>query len=444
MDALFRRWVADVTGGTVEKVERATLGASRATWLLDVRRNDGSLSELVLRHDTGDGPLSDTELSMTREAQLYRALNRAGIKAPTLIAASPDGTATLVTRVPGRADFAGLNDEQRDAVIESFFVELARLHSLDPDMLDTGFRRPSNAQENALCDLDLWHAIFERYDRKAPLTRWLFGWLRRHAPDEVDGTVLCHGDCGPGNFLHHDGELSAILDWEFAHLGDPMDDLAWILTRATQMGLPGLEEHFERYADLAGVALDWDRIRYYQIFVGVRMIVSCLGALERRSGNMNAAIYFNLPMVLNVHLVSLVAAYEGVELPVADIAVGRTDTGDTEVLDSIADDLANVLLPDLTDPNARARATGMQSLIAHLQAVEVRGPAVAEAELADLADLLGRRPATMGHGWAALDDHVRTTGADHDAQLLVYFGRMAQRQLILWPGMGFMTAAAVE
>lgn len=83
-----------------------------------------------------------------------------------------------MTRVAGTAELSGLDDEQRDSAIKTLFVELARLHRLAPDDLDTGFRRLANAGENALCDLDLWQTIFENDGRKALLTRWLFGWLR--------------------------------------------------------------------------------------------------------------------------------------------------------------------------------------------------------------------------------------------------------------------------
>ncbi len=55
--------------------------------------------------------------------------------------------------------------------------------------------------------------------------------LRRLAPASVPRTVVCHGDVGPGNFLHDGARVTALLDWEFAHLGDPMDDLAWWVFR---------------------------------------------------------------------------------------------------------------------------------------------------------------------------------------------------------------------
>lgn len=56
--------------------------------------------------------------------------------------------------------------------------------------------------------------------------------LREIAPASVPGLpgrgdVIVHGDFGPQNVLIEDGRISALLDWEFAHVGRPIEDLAW-------------------------------------------------------------------------------------------------------------------------------------------------------------------------------------------------------------------------
>lgn len=89
------------------------------------------------------------------------------------------------------------------------------------------------------------------------------------------------------------------------------------------MGLTGIEEHFERYAKLAAVTPDWERIRNYRIVVAVRMIVSCSARSNAGPANTNAAIYFNLPVMLNAQAVSLLATYEGVGLPAVDLLSER-------------------------------------------------------------------------------------------------------------------------
>lgn len=85
-----RAFVEAATGGRIERFERTATGASRATWLVDVE-GPGGTARLVARRDTGDGPLSGTELSLAREAAVYRALAPTPVRIPRLLAASDDG-----------------------------------------------------------------------------------------------------------------------------------------------------------------------------------------------------------------------------------------------------------------------------------------------------------------------------------------------------------------
>jgi len=438
-------WVGAVTGGAIISAQRTATGASRGTWLVDVRAPGGEVRELVLRHDTGDGPLSGSELTMGREAKLLKALYAAGIRAPQVVAVSGDGNSTLVVRVPGTSDYSGLTDDQREAVMTDFFTELARVHSLDIGPLDVDFRRPATPAENPLVDLDLWEGHFKTFRRSAssmPLVAWAFAWLRRNAPTNAERTSVCHGDCGPGNFLHHQGKVSAILDWEFSHFGDPMDDLGWVVWRAASMGEAFLTRHFERYGALAGVTVDWRRIRYYEIFVQVRMAVACLGALERRSGNMNAAIYFNVAPALEARIVSLIAHYEGVDLPPIALPEGSQGTIESEVADTLISDLSQVIIPSLTDDVVNQRAGGDLTLLMHLRAVDQRGAGLEMAELASLASLLGARPSSLADGWATLGKLVADAAGARHQQLLAHFHQTAAFHAALWPGIGNIMRAA--
>jgi len=108
-----------------------------------------------------------------------------------------------------------------------------------------------------------------------------FDWLHQNAPDTVDRTVLCHGDAGPGNFLFEGNRVTALLDWEFSHFGDPLDDLAWIVFRShfTPGGFGDVRLLFSKWSQLTGLPLDFKRIEYYQVLVLVRCAVSCLVAM---------------------------------------------------------------------------------------------------------------------------------------------------------------------
>jgi aminoglycoside phosphotransferase (APT) family kinase protein len=432
-------WIAEITAGTVTSFERVETGSSRGTWLVDVKVDDGAdagLRRLVLRRDTGDGPLSGTELSLAREAVVYAALGDSGVAIPRLVARSPDGNALLVERSSGGADVAAIGDEAtRRAVALSFVERLAQLHALDASALDLpGFSRPETPAERGLADLGLWERIFvERVTRPAPLFRWAYRWLRAHAPTSGSRTVVCHGDVGPGNYLFEGDEVTAILDWEFAHLGDPMDDIAWLTVRGhhlVRFGDPGAE--LARYTELTGTPVDAARVRWYQALVLTRMATACLVALDRSGEGMDRSTYFNLLPLLARLLTPVVAELAGVEVDDPDVPAPGDGTDRAEVMEALFGDLLGVVMPAVEGGVAQRRAAGMASLLLHLQAADRLQPAMDDADLADLANPLRRRPSSYREGLVALDEVVRGEGGDDEA-LLRYFHRSAVRRARLWP-----------
>ena len=96
-------WLAEVTGGVPLTVERRIGGASRAGFAVDARHPDGTVDELWLRLETGVGPQAATAYTLAREAAVYRALQGQGVRVARLVATHPDGSAFLLSRVPGRS-----------------------------------------------------------------------------------------------------------------------------------------------------------------------------------------------------------------------------------------------------------------------------------------------------------------------------------------------------
>jgi aminoglycoside phosphotransferase (APT) family kinase protein len=79
----------------------------------------------------------------------------------------------------------------------------------------------------ALRQLEFWQGRFERWAlRPHPMAHRAFAWLRR-SPPKASRVAIVHGDCRLGNFLERNDRITAILDWELVHLGDPIEDLGW-------------------------------------------------------------------------------------------------------------------------------------------------------------------------------------------------------------------------
>lgn len=284
-----REWVERETGAAVVGASAIGQGASRRIWAVDLDRG----CPLVVREDTGTGPVAGTPLDLAREAAVYRALSASGLPVPALHGVSPDGAALLLTRAVGTEDLRRSSPDDRGAVIADYAQCLARLHDLDVGALQLGPLAPSDPAASAtLADIALWRSIHEirsGHWASAPVPVAL-SWLADHVPDAAGSRSLCHGDAGPGNFLHADGRVTAMLDWEFAHVGDPHDDLAWVAVRNQVLRHPiELSIAYRTWRDASGEDIDGGLLEYFRALVLTRMLISCDASLSAVAGDERAA-----------------------------------------------------------------------------------------------------------------------------------------------------------
>jgi aminoglycoside phosphotransferase (APT) family kinase protein len=169
--------------------------------------------------------------------------------------------------------------DERRAVGRDYLTCLGRLHLLDVSTLPLpGFDRD---------DLELWTSIYEERAKawSRPPSVLALAWLRDNAPPPTEVPSLCHGDAGPGNFLFAGGTVTALLDWEFAHLGDPHDDLAWVTVRNHLMGQPiDVADAFAAWHSTTGLPIVDARLEYYRVFVLTRMAISCDATFAWKDG----------------------------------------------------------------------------------------------------------------------------------------------------------------
>lgn len=317
-----RAWVSHTLGVAVAGARPLGSGASRRTWSLELA--DGR--RLVLREDTGTGPVAGTPLTLTREAAVYRALEATPIPVPHLVEVHPDGRALVLAHFEGSDDLRAAPRAERAAAGRDYLAWLARLHRLDPDGLDLGPLRVPPGTSPVRHDLDLWQAIHDTRGGpdRTPAAALALAWLRGHPPPDPAPASLCHGDAGPGNFLHHAGRVTALLDWEFAHVGDPHDDLAWVAVRNQLLGRPlDVADAGAAWRAASGATVDADRLEYYRALVLARMLVSCDATLAWRGGDASDA---RVQAVLQPWLaVATLEALARAGCPPADLADARRE-----------------------------------------------------------------------------------------------------------------------
>ena len=268
-----RRWVEAETGSTVVAAQTIGRGASRQIWAVSLSTD----RELVVRVDTGDGPVAGTPLTLAREAAAYHALAGADVPIPWLHAVHPDGTALLLDRVPGDDQLTALAEPERRSVAEDFGRCLGRLHQLAPDGLELGPLAIPNGVDPTAHDVGLWCSIdrSRRSESSSPVAPVALRQLAASVPSATR-VSLCHGDAGPGNFLHDAGRVTALLDWEFAHLGDPHDDLAWVAVRNQVLRHPlDVAATFAAWRTTTGAPIDLARLEWFRALVLARLLISC-------------------------------------------------------------------------------------------------------------------------------------------------------------------------
>ncbi len=263
---------------SVAELVRLTGGASRETWTCVV---DG-LRVVVQRQRPG------AERDMSVEASVLRAAHAAGVPVPEVLAytehdpdeGNDEGGATLVTRHVAGETIARkiLRDDTYAAARGTLAAELgralARVHRIRAD------------QVSGLVEIDPTIAYRERLDEIGephPAFELASQWLHEHRPSAPTSVGVVHGDYRLGNVIVDADGLQAVIDWELAHLGDPMEDLGWLCVPAWRFGsrLPAAgvgtrEQLFAAYGEESGVVVDPEVVRWWEVSGILRWGMICV------------------------------------------------------------------------------------------------------------------------------------------------------------------------
>ena len=401
-------WAAEVVGERAVELVRRPGGGSHQAW--DVVGEHG---RWFLRADPV-APAAHVHYTLRREADIYRAVHAIGLPTAQVLGIHPTLEAVLLERVEGDAAFAPLPADAQVAIIDDFAPWLAKLHAADPSDLGlSALGDVATIDEGTRRELEIWEARLVASGAVDPFLTACFRWLSEHVPDTGgQRPSLVQGDTGPGNFLHDGSRVTAFLDFELAHVGDPMTDLAWVSTRNAQEPVPDFERFLNRYADTAGRPPEHDRIRYHALFAELRIAV--LGATRRwRPGSDlpaqmleyewgNRLIYGALHRRLTVEALASAA---GVAMPGVDL-MPLEDTENTLYFDAALHQMRNYIGPKLDDPWASRLLKGLARSTKYLREVDRSAGRDTEAELDDLGALLGHRPDSIDSGNLALQERV--------------------------------------
>ncbi|MCP4905823.1 MAG: phosphotransferase family protein [bacterium] len=426
-----RNWVEAMTGAPLVRAARHFAGASREAWCLDA--GEGLETQpLFLLRDKGDGQGS------ARDAAVLRALAGSAVPVPEVVAFDPSRSLLLLERIPGRSDFPAVDQESEREPTAKHLMELTgQLHALEVGSLNIPhLELPGRPEDCALGSIEQVRAALRALGGAAdPFFSFALDWLQDHVPSDVSRYSLVHSDMGPGNFLYQGGRVTGIVDWEVAHYGDPMEDLAAIAIRDMATAVGDLPTRFEEYRASTGREVDLSRVHYYRALVLVRNSLMIGLGLARPAPGFDV-VEMTMYQTLLARAASLVLCDNlGIDRPSASASLPPLD-GEAPVdkmrgpfLATMARDLAQTVAPAIDDPTAGRVCAGVGRGLEMLEHEERVGGGLDRRENDDLSELLGRSDRGKPESERALRVLLTGSGArDVDrAALARYFARRFHR-----------------
>ena len=270
----------------IEHLRRTSAGFSRENWVFDAVVGSRREAFIARRDPVGSVLRTDRRV----ETKVLTHLETTTVPVPRLRWTDLEGgrlgrPAMVMEFVQGRCEPFALNGteplESRVALAHTIYDVLAGIHMVDIEGLDLPDPGPAAARSALNHWIDELRAV--QLEPEPEMEFVLTHLLDTAPPNDV--TRLVHGDFKPGNVLLVSDQISAVLDWETAHLGDPHEDLGWV-TNPLRQGEHRIATAWEpadllaRWSDRTGLPVDPVRLRWWQILANFKLAVIVLSGIR--------------------------------------------------------------------------------------------------------------------------------------------------------------------
>lgn len=283
----------------VAGMTRLSGGASQETWAFHTV--GGGDAELILRRAPGGWRQAEGAAGLETEAAVIRAAAVQGVPVPEVVhvlgEADGVGRGFITRRVLGETIARKILRDAEFAHARSFLARqcgeiLARIAKVDVKGLPPLKLAPA---QRKLADLERrWRSLGQH----KPVFELAFRWLHERCPADPATPVLVHGDFRNGNLIIGPDGVRAVLDWEIAHLGDPMEDLAWVCVNSWRFGeldkpaggFGSREDMFAGYEAAGGVRVDPEQVRFWEVMGSLNWGVSCSAMIDTFRSGLDAGV----------------------------------------------------------------------------------------------------------------------------------------------------------
>ncbi len=276
LEVFLRTRMPGCEDAVVESISRVPAGYSKDTFIFRAISRGGAVLDGVIRRDLPFGP---GENSVLEEFDLLRSLFAAGLPLAEPLWREADaawlGQPFIISRrMPGRDGTEPWDQDAlaRHGVCLQLAGILGRLHSVDPAVMGVADQgRPS---DHIRAYISLWQDRWQRHRiHPSPILEAAFRWLLDNVPVNVARLAVVHSDVGFHNILTYEGRITALLDWEFSHPGDPAEDLGYC--RQFVEKLVPWDQFLAAYEAAGGASYSEGSAKFYEVWRGVRNAVCC-------------------------------------------------------------------------------------------------------------------------------------------------------------------------
>lgn len=317
----------DATDLTLDSMTHTPGGWSHEVYLFDARWRENGREQrrgFCLRKDPGNGLLRELS-NLDEQYRVLQALDPTPVPTPSVYWYEADtsllgGPFFLMERIggevpnpwstPGKRFYAAA--AERGRLPRSFIEALAAMHTLDWRAAGLHFLGvPAEGDDFARREVAKWESLIHQSLRKPePVLTELLAWLKANAPP-TRRLALVHGAYRTGNLIIDNDAVAAVIDWELQVIGDPLYDVAYVLSDLNREGTPLLSCLVERdffldtYQELTGITVDLEVCRYYDLLYMMRSTAFWLSASDLFARGRNkdlrlARTTYSVPVVLDM------------------------------------------------------------------------------------------------------------------------------------------------
>ena len=282
--------------GKVSNLEPLTGGASKEIWKFEVS-NAKQSTKMILRRGSGiEGPLA---IKTADEARIQKEVIKVGAPVPIILAVSKNeeelGDSYIMHFVEGESIARKiLRDKEYKKALPILAYQcgeaIAKIHNVDINNFSFLPKKPA---EDQLEDL---YSTYQSFEQPSPVFEYAYLWLKEQDFGNFQESLV-HGDFRLGNIIVNADGLQSIIDWELAHIGNPLQDLGWVCGNSWRFGKNNkvvggfgeLEDLLEGYNSVSKFKVDKEMVRCWQVFGTFRWGVICLiQAYAHLNGTINS------------------------------------------------------------------------------------------------------------------------------------------------------------